>query len=242
GAVLGEPIADGRNVVRQRVIEQVDRSAMLVVVALPGAAMTEDEAGHGPSSLHGGADVQLSTRHSRRFPTLCLASLPETAAIPLRPLGRLFVRALRSPSQRATFFRFSCVGGSIAVVDAGLLYLLKDAPGFNVYTARIVSYTAAMSAGYLLNRYFTFHHLDSTRVLWDELVRFFSVHAAGGVLNFAVFALVVEAGRGLQLEGWFDALVPLLGVWIGGVVGMVFNYLLARRLVFDGPDRQPRGD
>lgn len=113
-----------------------------------------------------------------------------------------------------------------------MLYLLKDLPAFNVYTARVVSYFCAMTCGYLLNRYFTFHHLERVRVLWHELVRFFSVHALGGLLNFAVFSLVVIAGERAGMAGLAGALVPLLGVWIGGVVGMCFNFWMSRRHVF----------
>ncbi|MEE4330722.1 MAG: GtrA family protein, partial [Wenzhouxiangella sp.] len=82
---------------------------------------------------------------------------------------------MRSHSQRAAFFRFACVGMTIAMIDVGVLYLLKDLPGLNVYLARVFSYGAAMTAGYFLNRHFTFHHVDSGRRVLDELLRFFSV-------------------------------------------------------------------
>lgn len=142
-------------------------------------------------------------------------------------------RGVRSHSSRATFFRFACVGGSIALVDAGLLYVLKDLPGFNAYIARLFSYTAAMSAGYVLNRYFTFHHIEKGRALFDELVRFLGVHAVGGVLNFGVFALVVYFGEQADLSRFWNAVMPLIGVWVGGLVGMTFNFLISSRFVFD---------
>ncbi|NDY96807.1 GtrA family protein [Wenzhouxiangella limi] len=140
---------------------------------------------------------------------------------------------MRSSSSRATFFRFACVGSTIALIDAGLLYLLKDLPGLNVYLARVVSYAAAMSTGYVLNRYFTFHHIERGRALLDELLRFFSVHALGGVLNFGVFSLIVFAGEQAELTPFWEAVMPLVGVWVGGVVGMSFNFLFSRKLVFD---------
>lgn len=140
---------------------------------------------------------------------------------------------MRSHSSRATFFRFACVGGSIALVDAGLLYLLKELPGFNAYIARLFSYTAAMSAGYVLNRYFTFHHIEKGRALFDELVRFLGVHAIGGVLNFGVFALVVYFGEQADLSRFWNAVMPLIGVWVGGLVGMTFNFMISSRFVFD---------
>ncbi|HMB37817.1 MAG TPA: GtrA family protein [Wenzhouxiangellaceae bacterium] len=146
---------------------------------------------------------------------------------------RLLDRGVRSSSQRATFFRFACVGGTIALIDAGLLYLLKDLPGFNAYIARVFSYTAAMSTGYVLNRYFTFHHIDKGRALLDELIRFFSVHALGGVLNFGVFALVVFFGEQADLPRFWNAVIPLIGVWVGGLVGMTFNFLFSSKFVFN---------
>lgn len=142
-------------------------------------------------------------------------------------------RGVRSSSKRATFFRFACVGSTIALLDAGLLYLLKDLPGFNVYIARVFSYTAAMSTGYVLNRYFTFHHIERGRALVDELLRFFSVHALGGVLNFAVFSLVVFLGEQAELTRFWAGVMPLIGVWVGGLVGMTFNFLFSSKLVFD---------
>jgi putative flippase GtrA len=157
----------------------------------------------------------------------------EGGAIPVRSSYRLIKRGVRSHSSRATFFRFAVVGSTIALIDAGLLYLLKDLPGFNAYIARVFSYTAAMSAGYVLNRYFTFHHIESSRVLIDELLRFFSVHALGGVLNFAVFSLVVYLGARAELSPFWAAVMPLIGVWVGGIVGMTFNFLVSRKMVFD---------
>ncbi|MBS3744404.1 MAG: GtrA family protein, partial [Wenzhouxiangellaceae bacterium] len=145
----------------------------------------------------------------------------------------LLNRGVRSSSKRATFFRFACVGSTIALLDAGLLYLLKDLPGFNAYIARVFSYTAAMSTGYVLNRYFTFHHIERGRALVDELLRFFSVHALGGVLNLAVFSLVVFLGEQAELTRFWAGVMPLIGVWVGGLVGMTFNFLFSSKLVFD---------
>jgi putative flippase GtrA len=95
-----------------------------------------------------------------------------------------------------------------------------------------------MCAGYLLNRYFTFHHIERGRVLWDELIRFFSVHALGGLLNFGVFSLIVTVAEGRIEDRVTAQLIPLLGVWIGGLVGMTFNFLMSRKHVF-GRDKDP---
>jgi len=44
------------------------------------------------------------------------------------------------------------------------LYLLI-ALDMNVYLERVPSYLAAMTAGYILNRYFTIHYLETGRAL-----------------------------------------------------------------------------
>lgn len=121
----------------------------------------------------------------------------------------------------------------MALVDITLLYLLKDQTGFNSYTARLCSYSAGLVVGYVLNRNFTFHHVDSDRHIADEFARFISVHATGGLLNLAIYSAVVFLAEGAALTPFWDAVMPLLGVWLGGIVGMCFNFLLSRKLVFD---------
>ena len=140
---------------------------------------------------------------------------------------------MRSPSTRAAFLRFACVGLTMALIDIGLLYLLKDRPAFNAYTARLVSYPAGLTLGYFLNRYFTFHHIDNVRHVLDELARFFGVHAVGGLLNFGVFSLVVFAGEPAAFAPRWDAAIPLTGVCLGGALGMCFNFFVSRELVFE---------
>ncbi|MFP4352811.1 MAG: GtrA family protein [Puniceicoccaceae bacterium] len=144
----------------------------------------------------------------------------------------LFQKIARSPGSKPTFVRFATVGVTISLIDAGLLYLLL-ALGSNVYLGRLISYTVAMTVGYILNRYFTFHHLESGRALWHRLLRHYSVHGLGGALNFAVFALVLALGEMMGGRIAASATLPLVGVWIGGMAGLCFNFFFSRRLVFD---------
>lgn len=89
----------------------------------------------------------------------------------------------RSHSERALFLRFALVGLSISVVDIAVLDLLM-ALRVNIYLARVLSYSSSMMVGYLLNRCFTFHHLETGRALWHSLLRYLSVHSTGGVIKF----------------------------------------------------------
>lgn len=147
-------------------------------------------------------------------------------------MRKLLGKIHRSESHRATFARFATVGVSISVIDALVLYALLGL-GVNPYLGRAVSLAAAMAAGYVLNRYFTFHHLETGRALWHSLLRHYSVHAVGAGINIAVYSLVLQVGLEMGKEIAASATLPLLGVWIGGMAGLGFNYILSKKLVFD---------
>jgi len=140
-----------------------------------------------------------------------------------------------STSHRATLLRFSAVATAIALIDIALLYAFKLAVGMNVYVARIGSYAAAATAGYFLNNRFTFHAYERTRHPAAELSRFYTVFAGGGLLNYGVFAAVVAIGHQLTAATSLRHWLPLLGIWLGGLAGMAFNYGVSRKLVFQNP-------
>jgi len=137
-----------------------------------------------------------------------------------------------STNQPATFLRFSAVACVLAVIDIGVLYAATLLLGINIYLARVASYAAAATAGYFLNRRFTFHARERTRHTVADLGRFYSVFVGGGLVNYAVFAAIVGVGHHLTSAQAARYVLPLLGVWIGGLAGMGFNYTLSRKLVF----------
>lgn len=144
-------------------------------------------------------------------------------------------RLLTSAGAWATFGRFVLVACSIALIDIGALYGLHEGFDANVYLSRLFSYVLAMTAGYFLNRHFTFHHKQRFRHVLEDLWRFYSVFAVGGLLNYGVFALTVALGGRLGILPEAAFLLPLIGVWLGGLVGMGFNYVVSHKLVFMEP-------
>jgi putative flippase GtrA len=145
---------------------------------------------------------------------------------------KFLARVHRSPSHKSTFIRFACVGTAISVVDTGILYL-GLVLGMHAYPARMISLPCSMLVGYFLNRYFTFHHFETGRALWHSLLRHFAVHSVGGVINIGVYAIVLEIGQAMGGQVVASATLPITGVWIGGVVGLCFNYFFSQKLVFD---------
>lgn len=151
-------------------------------------------------------------------------------------MKNLFLKYLRSHSQLAQFLRFATVGVKISVIDAGGVYLLHWLFGMNLYLARIISLAAAIMAGYLLNRYFTFggHQKGG---FYRQMAGHFSVHITGGLINYGVFSLIITIGHQILTQKLYLALLPLAGIWIGGMVGLAFNFILSRNLVFRAHSR-----
>lgn len=158
-------------------------------------------------------------------PTACSSSPVKQKAMPRS-------RRLWSTSHPATFMRFAAVATAVAGIDIGVLYTLHGAFESNVYLARVVSYTASMTAGYFLNRRYTFHDHRRSHSTPIEIMRYYAVFAGGGLVNYAVFSAVVAigtaAGAGPDTRFW----LPLLGVWLGGIAGMIVNYGFSHKLVF----------
>ncbi|MFO7858060.1 MAG: GtrA family protein, partial [Ectothiorhodospiraceae bacterium] len=137
---------------------------------------------------------------------------------------------LRAAARGApTPVRFVLVATLMATIDIVGLYALHAA-GMPLYPARAVSFLLAMTAGYGLNSRFTFGG-QRERGRAAEMSRFYGVFAAGGVVNYGGFLVVVEI-----IGAWLGTRplwLPLLGIIAGGLAGMTCNYVLSHRLVFD---------
>ncbi|MEY3001550.1 MAG: hypothetical protein RL648_1764 [Verrucomicrobiota bacterium] len=146
-------------------------------------------------------------------------------------MKRLFSKYLHSESPFAQFLRFATVGVKISVIDAGGVYLLPYLFGINLYAARIVSLGSAMCAGYLLNRYFTFGG-NQRGCFYRQMAGHLGVHIIGGGINYGVFSATLSIGQVTLNDRLALSLLPLAAVWLGGLIGMSFNYFCSSRLVF----------
>jgi len=147
------------------------------------------------------------------------------------------IRRWFHPLQRVPMFgRFTAVALLISLIDAGGLYALSEGVGINVYLGRVFSYLGAVTAGYFLNRHYTFPQRIGNRGTGPDLLRFYGVFAAGGAVNYAVFLLVLIGGQSAAAALGIEFWLPLIGVWLGGIAGMSFNYQASSRVVFDSPN------
>lgn len=123
---------------------------------------------------------------------------------------------------RRQFARFVMVGVLGFVVDSAVLYLCLHGFGFGLYGGRLVSYLVAASTTWYLNRTLTFGDHSPPAGQW---ARFIATNGIGAMVNYGSYSLIVA----LLPAGTF---VPLLGVAVGAIAGVGFNFTASRRLVF----------
>lgn len=120
------------------------------------------------------------------------------------------------------FLRFALVGTIGFVVDASVLRLVVAIFAINLYAGRLVSFLAAATVTWLLNRTFTFRHNGPRASQW---LRFIGANALGAGVNFGTYATMITA--------WPVAReYPTIAVGCGSLAGMGLNFVLMKKLVF----------
>lgn len=124
-----------------------------------------------------------------------------------------------------SLLKFGLVGTVGFAIDGGLLSLLAHL-GVNIYLARAVSFPLAVVATWYLNRRLVFKAGAATAAKKrQEYGRYFAVQLGGAALNLLVFSILIGAFAELKT-------VPIVPFAAGSAVGLIFNYLGARLLVF----------
>ena len=119
--------------------------------------------------------------------------------------------------------RFGIAGGIGFVVDTALLYMLIDALG--PYMARAMSFVAAVTTTWAINRVFAFRAHPKHLPLWREYSQYFLAMITGGLINYAVYAGLMASVQPVKVY-------PVIGVFFGTLTGMGVNFFLAQRFVF----------
>jgi len=117
---------------------------------------------------------------------------------------------------------FGIVGVIGFIVDVSVLYAL--APWLGWYGARVVSFVAAASATWALNRRYTFSGQASSQSVVAQYFAYLFAMLGGAALNYGVYALTLH---------WFPVSGgAAIGVAAGSVAGLAVNFLSARYLIF----------
>ncbi len=122
--------------------------------------------------------------------------------------------------------RFAVIGALGFVVDASILTLLFNVLDYNLYIARLISFSMATLVTWLLNRLYTFHaHIPVINSKSKEYGRYLAVQIGGALINLLVFVVVIALLP--QLEK--IAVIPLA---IGALFGLLFNYTCTHYWVY----------
>lgn len=128
------------------------------------------------------------------------------------------------------FLRFGVVGTVGFVVDTAVLYA-GLALGLGLYGGRAVSYLAAATTTWALNRAWTFRGQGQAPVM-RQWALFVAINLVGFAFNYGTYAALIATVA-------FVAQYPVIGVAAGSLAGMLGNFLLSRRFVFGGAARAP---
>ena len=140
-------------------------------------------------------------------------------------VGTVLVRLLGGERAAVAqeFLRFGVVGTIGFVVDSGVLYGMLWL-GAGLYLGRAISYVAAATATWALNRAWTFRGRGGGPV-HRQWALFVAVNLVGFALNYGTYAVMVASIPVVAAH-------PVLGVAAGSIAGMFTNFALSRRLVF----------
>lgn len=122
------------------------------------------------------------------------------------------------------FISFACVGVAGLIADAAVLALMLHGVGTDPYSGRIVSYIAAATVTWALNRTFTFKGQSSGSLL-RQWAKFLLANLSGFAANYLTYALCINFVPLMQ-EFKLLALIP------ASIVGLVFNFTASKKLVF----------
>jgi len=122
------------------------------------------------------------------------------------------------------FLRFGVVGTIGFVVDTAVLYA-GLALGLGLYGGRLVSYVAAATTTWALNRIWTFRHRGGGQRMHQQWALFLLVNLVGFAMNYGTYVALIAFVPMVAAH-------PVLGVAAGAIAGMFGNFLLSRQLVF----------
>ncbi len=120
-------------------------------------------------------------------------------------------------------FFFGLVGTIGFLVDVALLYFLTGFIG--LFYGRVVSFLLAVVATWLLNRRWTFKRRKSGLRNHYEFAVYLALMLIGGSLNYGAYVWLIVANQVVQQH-------PVIGVAVGSLLGMLFNFWSSRLILF----------
>jgi len=136
------------------------------------------------------------------------------------------IKLLLAPSSGGRPLKFALVGGTVALLGIGILYMLVDVLSVEKNAAYFVQAVISLQINFVLNNQFTWaDRRGQSRSLWNRWVRFHGARGLAFVLNQLLFALLTALG------------VHYLVACIFGIaVATGLNYFTSDRFVFSAAE------
>lgn len=129
------------------------------------------------------------------------------------------------PDTSRQLLRF-CLAGCLGfLVDCSVLYLAAGPLRMGPYGGRIVSYLAAATVTWRLNRRYTFAAPARARPAYTEWLAYLYANALGGTANYLTYLLCID-NTGLARRHL------VIGVAAGSIVGLACNFSASKWWVF----------
>lgn len=128
---------------------------------------------------------------------------------------------------------FAAVGSIGFIIDGGILTLAVEAFKLNPYLSRCISFPAAVTATWYLNRHWTFA-ANASMHKKKEYTHYFIIMVIGLALNLAIYFLLIETIPVLAIH-------PVIPLAIATIASMIFNFLGSQFIVFKGQQKSIQG-
>lgn len=120
----------------------------------------------------------------------------------------------------SSLFRFGVVGAINTAIDFAVFFTLYSLFAVHLVIANVIAFLAAVTNSYLLNKFWSFNHLDSGPMHWRQFFLFATI----SVLALSVNTAILVIGE--------PYLPILLLKIIGAVVVPLINFVGYRYVVF----------
>lgn len=130
------------------------------------------------------------------------------------------------------FIRFGAVGATGFLIDRLVLQVAAVSLGLGPYLGRLISFSVAVGATWLLNRSFTFRHPHAHPPLRQAML-YTGVQVAGGVLNYGVYA------GAIAMFPWLETHSLTIPLALGSIAGLSLTFLGSKHIAFREGVRAP---
>lgn len=126
---------------------------------------------------------------------------------------------------------FTLIGAVGFSLDAGLLVLGHEIVNLDWPIARLISFSAAATITWYLNRTLTFKNRVGPPRL-DEWRRYLAINGVGAVLNLGIFLILIHF-----VPMFHDH--PVAALALAAAIALTFNFLGSRSIAFKGVTTPP---